>query len=225
MATFSSARSVAGRSAPMPPARSVRAWPDDPIVIPGRGLQFPRQLPFQRWISIGRQLSEICSSTAWCLGDWLIYGEVSYHSRYREAIEQTSLDYQTLRNYAWVAKRFPLSRRRDTLSFGHHAEVTALAEAEQDFWLRKAEELAWSVKQLRSEVRASLKERSVKDDGRIQPGSNERSGHSTIRLSIHVSSGQLEHCRAAAQRAGLSVDEWVVLALEQAARLALALCA
>jgi predicted HicB family RNase H-like nuclease len=220
MATFSSVRSVAGQSAPMPPARSVRAWPDDPIVVPGRGLQFPRQLPFQRWVSIGRQLSEVCTSTAWCLGDWLIYGEVSYHSRYREAIEQTSLDYQTLRNYAWVAKRFPFSRRRGALSFGHHAEVTALPEAEQDFWLRKAEELAWSVKQLRHEVRASLKERSVRGGGQMQPGS----GNSTVRLSIHVSSGQLEHCRAAAQRAGLSVDEWVVLALEQAARRALALC-
>jgi hypothetical protein len=221
MATLSSARNLAGQPAPMPRARSVRAWPDDPIVVPGRGLQLPRQLPFQRWLSIGRQLSEIYTSSAWCLGDWLIYGELSYNGRYRDAIEQTSLDYQTLRNYAWVARRFQLPRRRDTLSFGHHAEVAALPDAEQDFWLRKAEELAWPVKQLRHEVRASLKERSVKDDGQIQSGSDEQFRHSTIRLSINVSSDQLEDCRAAAQRVGLSVDEWVVLALRQAARLAL----
>ena len=70
---------------------------------------------------------------AWCLGDWLVFGEQAYAGRYRQAIERTSLDYQTLGNYAWVAKRFSLSRRRDELSFGHHSEVAALPEPEQDF--------------------------------------------------------------------------------------------
>ncbi len=32
---------------------------------------------------------------------------------------------------AWVARRFPVSRRRDTVSFQHHAEVAALPEPEQ----------------------------------------------------------------------------------------------
>jgi hypothetical protein len=64
---------------------------------------------------------------------WLIHGENAYSGRYRDAIEQTSLDYQTLRNYAWVARSLPLSRRRDTLSFAHHAEVARPPECEQDF--------------------------------------------------------------------------------------------
>lgn len=46
---------------------------------------------------------------------------------------------------AWVARRFGKSRRRDTLHFSHHAEVAALAEPEQDFWLRKAEAHNWPV--------------------------------------------------------------------------------
>jgi hypothetical protein len=54
-----------------------------------------------------------------------------------------------------------MSRRRDTLSFGHHAEVAAIAEPEQDYWLRKAEKHHWPVKRLRREVRASLAERSA----------------------------------------------------------------
>src|SRR6266536_1438757 len=61
------------------------------------------------------------------MGAWLAHGQAAYRSRYRTAIEQTGLDYQTLRNYAWVAGRFELSRRRDTLSFGRHAEAAALA--------------------------------------------------------------------------------------------------
>src|SRR6266498_3549626 len=53
--------------------------------------------PRGRHGSIARQLSVAVSSSAWCLGDWLRYGEAAYASRYRDAIQQTSLDYQTLR--------------------------------------------------------------------------------------------------------------------------------
>src|SRR6266496_2626132 len=131
------------------------------FVAPRIGLDLPGRLGFGMWLRIGRQLEAVASSSAWCLGDWLSYGRAAYAGRYRDAVEQTSLDYQTLRNYAWVAGRFPLSRRRDTLSFGHHAEVAALPEPEQDFWLRKAGDLGWSRNHLRREVRASLRERQA----------------------------------------------------------------
>jgi hypothetical protein len=128
--------------------------------MPRTGLEFPARMSFDKWLHIGRMLSAVNTSAAWCLGDWLVFGETAYNGRYRDAIEQTSLDYQTLRNYAWVARRFPLFRRRDTLSFGHHAEVAALSEPEQDFWLRKAETLGWSRNKLRREVKSSLRERA-----------------------------------------------------------------
>lgn len=158
------------------PAHALAAAPPDragavEVIVPKKGLLLPRQLPFQAWLSIGSQLSAVANSSAWCLGDWLAYGETAYNGRYRDAIERTSLDYQTLRNYAWVARSFELSRRRDTLSFGHHAEVAALPEVEQDFWLRKAEELDWSRNQLRREVRASLKERGSQRAGQPANGS------------------------------------------------------
>lgn len=203
-------------------ATSLRAQPSDVRVIPKRGLQFPSQLSFERWLSVGKRLSDIYTSSAWCLGDWLTYGEAAYEGRYREAIEQTSLDYQTLRNYAWVVKRFPLSRRRDRLAFGHHAEVAALPEVEQEFWLRKAEELGWPVKQLRREVRQSLTERSA-DHYRSQNGtgqgdvpSNAQPG--TVTLQVHLTPMQLQACRAAADRVSLTTQDWAVLTLEEAAR-------
>jgi len=102
------------------------------VVLPRLGLVFPRRLPFEAWLGVGARLSAVATSSAWCLGDWLIYGRAAYGGRYREAIGRTGLDYQTLRNCAWVAGRFELSRRRDTLSFGHHAELAALPGAEQD---------------------------------------------------------------------------------------------
>jgi hypothetical protein len=179
------------------------------IVAPRNGLQLPQRLSFENWLNIGKQLSAISTSSAWCLGDWLAYGIEAFSGRYRSAVEETSLDYQTLRNYVWVAKRFPLSRRRDTLSFGHHAEVAALAEPEQDFWLRKAEEFGWPMKQLRREVRASLRER--------EPGSESSPGESEY-LDIRINPDQLKTCQRAATNAGLDVEEWIVMTLTKVAR-------
>jgi hypothetical protein len=220
MTRFSATR----RETEQPPALSqstsrARAHADTPIIMPRNGLHLQPRISYEKWLAIGRQLSRIHTSAAWCLGDWLVYGEAAYNGRYREAIEQTSLDYQTLRNYAWVVKRFPLARRRDTLSFGHHAEVAALPEPEQDYWLNKAEEFSWSVKQLRREVRASLKERSDGTDERTADAAD--GGYQRlykVRLEIGLSPGQLETCQAAADRARLSLEAWMSLALEHAVR-------
>lgn len=204
------------------PGRSLSDRYGPPMLIPRKGLQLPERLPFDKWLSIGSQLSDVCTSSAWCLGDWLVYGEEAYAGRYRDAIEQTSLDYQTLRNYAWVVRRFSLSRRRDTLSFGHHAEVAALSEPEQDFWLRKAEEFGWSVKRLRREVRTSLAERLASGDRQPEDDlARRRREWSMASLEIRIAPEKLELCQAAAVRAGLSMEAWAALALEQAARYAL----
>lgn len=221
MTASSTELQVVAQSALTRPKRGLSAQYGDLILIPRKGLQLPRRLPFESWLIIGRELSEICTSSAWCLGDWLVYGEETYAGRYRDAIEQTSLDYQTLRNYAWVVKRFSPSRRRDTLSFGHHAEVAALPEPEQDFWLRKAEEVRWSVKRLRREVRTSLMERSVSGDRQDEDAADRgQQEWSMASLEIRIAPEQLELCQAAAERAGLSMDVWVALALKQAARYA-----
>lgn len=103
------------------------------------GLSFPDEMPFDSWRELGSRVALVANCSAWWLGDWLLYGEQAYGDRYEQAIADTSLGYQTLRNYAWVARKFPMSRRRDTLSFGHHAEVAALLDDEQDAWLARAE--------------------------------------------------------------------------------------
>lgn len=190
------------------------------FVLPRKGLQLPLRMPFERWVVIGRQLSSVDTSFAWCLGDWLIYGEAAYDGRYRDAIEQTSLDYQTLRNYAWVARRFSMSRRRDSLSFGHHAEVAALPEPEQDFWLRTAEKLGWSRNRLRREVRASLSERAAADDS-AQPAeedAKEWDPRPNVHVNIHLTSEQSRLYEGAASRLGLPLEEWIIRTLESAVR-------
>ena len=202
-------------------AAMARPAPHGRIVIPRIGLEFPRQLPFEAWLAVGTQLAVVAGSSAWCLGDWLVYGQAAYGSRYREAAERTGLDYQTLRNYAWVAGRFKLSRRRDTLSFGHHAEVAALPEPEQDYWLRKAEEFGWSTTRLRREVRASLAERRPEPLG-PEPGPAHRPGRCQddgrqLTVRVTLTPAQLALCEQAARSHGITLHLWAARALEQAA--------
>lgn len=198
-------------------------------VISRKGLQLTERLPFEKWSAIGAQLANHATSVAWCLGDWLVYGEKVYSDRYRDAIKQTSMDYQTLRNYAWVARRFSLSRRRDRLSFGHHAEVAGLPAPEQDFWLRKAEEKTWSRNRLRREVRASLRERknieTTKEPGILQAPDESAPDtadgqiqYSAFNLNVHISPEQMTICKSAADSQGMKLEEWILRALEEAAR-------
>lgn len=196
------------------------------------GMVFPQNLSERSWEQIGANLRELVNSSAWWLADWLIYGEATYGwRRYKEAVERTGLDYQTLRNYAWVARRFEHDRRRDSLSFAHHAEVTRLSPPEQDYWLRKAEQQKWSRNELRRAVRASLAVQSDQaqlpdsagDGGQdaatgTAPQAAGQGGSKVTTLTIELSAGQLEYCSKAAAAHGLPVDKWVARILESAER-------
>jgi hypothetical protein len=170
------------------------------------GLQFPAKVDYRDWERAGEQLARIADSSTWCLGDWLVYGQAEYSDRYQRAIEQAGLDYQTLRNYAWVARKFDGVRRRSRLSFQHHAEVAALPEAEQDRWLELAETHGWSRNQLRRYVREDRLRGEI-------PAPREVSEMSQMTVPVdHVS-----RWREAAERAGVRFEHWVVVTLNDAA--------
>ncbi len=203
---------------------------DNSIALKRSGLVISGPISFHRWELAGHRLISFAESTAWWIADWLAYGESSFHDRYREAVERTSLSYQTLRNYTWVARRFDLSRRRDNLSFGHHAEVAALEPPEQDYWLRKAEELGWSRNQLRSNVRASLKERKTDEDANspqerlpmeadvnAEPTGQSRITPTRNSLILRLTPEQVEQFAVVANAQELQVDEWAIQVLELAA--------
>jgi hypothetical protein len=170
------------------------------------GLCFPeRMLEFDDWQVTGARIARMASSSAWYLGDWLIYGEAHYADRYRHAVETVGLNYQTLRNYAWVARRFPLSRRRDKLSFNHHMEVAKLSVDDQDWWLDRAVKQGWSVQELRR--RLKQKHEGVEQNGRSQ----------RVVPKINADEDRLERWHAAARQASTTFDYWVVASLDYAA--------
>ncbi len=156
------------------------------------------------WRNLGRQIFVISDSSAWWLGDWLIYGQSQYPDRYKRAIAETSLDYQTLRNYAWIARQFAPSRRREKLSFQHHAEVASLDAGEQDDWLNKAEQGGWS----RNELRRQVRERKAKN-GHIEK---------VFHIQMNVVADQKQLWQEAAEGAEQDLLGWMVTILDHAAK-------
>jgi hypothetical protein len=173
------------------------------------GLQIPDELAFEDWERAGCQLSGIVNSSSWWLGDWLAYGKEHYSDRYERGILAAGLQYQTLRNYAWVARRFELSRRRAALSFQHHAEVASLPVEDQEQWLDRAEKLKWTTKQLREGIRLA-REQQVQD---VEPDQAPR--------RLVVPGSHLQRWRRAAVQSGTDLQQWVLTTLDQAAAMAL----
>ncbi|MFE3180507.1 LmbU family transcriptional regulator [Streptomyces violascens] len=165
-------------------------------------------VPISTWRELGEEIFRISESSTWWLGDWLLYGRDKYPERYKKAIAETSLDYQTLRNYAWIARRFEPSRRREGLSFQHHVEVAALAADEQDLWLDRAQQLDWSRNELRVRLRAS---RARKGLERTSP----------LPIKIDVEPAKKAHWEHAANQANVNLSDWIKSSLDNAAQIAL----
>jgi hypothetical protein len=171
-------------------------------IIPSRtGARFDALLSFETWQEFGARIATHANASSWWIGDWMVFGQAKYGRRYKQAMGVTRLDYQTLRNYAVVARRFEMSRRRDDLSFQHHAEVCALTDAEQDRWLARAAEGRWTRTELRRRVRA---------------GRDREADTQMVRFTLP--SARLDAWREAARLANLGFEAWVVRALDDAAR-------
>ncbi len=84
-----------------------------------------------------------------------MYGNAKFGERYARAAKITGYDTQTLMNMVYVASRFPISRRREELSWSHHETLAAVDVADQDHWLDQAVSNRWSVADLRTMVRAA----------------------------------------------------------------------
>ncbi|MEV8364469.1 novobiocin biosynthesis transcriptional regulator NovE [Streptomyces niveus] len=166
-------------------------------------LRIPRDLSLEAWCRLGGRILAVCDSSVWWIGDWLVFGQNQYGDRYRRAMKETKLDYQTLRNYAWVARKFEPSRRRDSLTFQHHMEVAALSEAEQDHWLDFAVRLNWSRNELRKQIRASLS--GEEDDLRCQ-----------VQLNLQLDELRLERWREAARGSNLTLTDWILSVVDGA---------
>ncbi len=172
------------------------------------GLEIEPNLSFEAWQRAGGQLAGVVDSSCWWLGDWLVYGKDHYAERYQLGIKTAGLKYQTLRNYAWVSRRFEMRRRRSALTFQHHAEVASLPFDQQERWLNEAERHGWSTKQLRHAVKAD-------DAGAVKPDRLE------VPRQLALPEHRIEVWHKAAELVGVDFEKWVLVTLDSAAGQAL----
>jgi hypothetical protein len=137
------------------PSRRAEGSPAHRIGLTPVSWQADGNLKPHEWIDQGRRLGLVGRGNGWWIGDWVRYGNATYGGRYVRAARVTGYDVQTLMNFAYVASRFEISRRREGLSWSHHTELAALEAEEQEHWLDRAEADHFSVDSLRSELRAA----------------------------------------------------------------------
>jgi hypothetical protein len=116
-----------------------------------------RPLPLGDWINYGRRFGTVGRACGWWIGDWLNFGNVAYGEKYSRAARVSKYDVQTLMNMAYVASRFEISRRRENISWSHHAELAALPQELQNKWLDHIEANRLTVRDLRQEMRRERK--------------------------------------------------------------------
>jgi hypothetical protein len=103
----------------------------------------PASLSTEGWLQTGDAIRALERATPWLWADWYLAGGDTRIL----PLGWDGPERRTLENYAAVAKRFPISRRRELISFKHHAELVALPESMQD------ELLDWCASPQRPSVR------------------------------------------------------------------------
>ena len=122
-----------------------------PFRLQPLGLQVVGTPTYEQWEAYGGVLWTLGQAAQWAIGDWIEYGEATYGEKYTQAEALTKRSPDSLMNLAYVARRFPISRRRENLGWSFHAEVASLTPEEADAVLTRAEAEGWSRADVRTE--------------------------------------------------------------------------
>jgi hypothetical protein len=122
-------------------------------------LSLPEGMEYGQWRDVGMMYARLGKAVQFWLGDWMLYGENKYGEEFAQACSETGYSEESLRGFLWVASRIPPNVRRSTLSWSHH-QVVAGSEYPASF-LDSAEQLKWSVRELREAVKGPPKPKAV----------------------------------------------------------------
>lgn len=102
----------------------------------------------------------------WVMGDFILLVERRFPEEASQLVESLDIAPASKSQYARVAERVPMARRREELSWSHHRSIVALEPALQDEWLAKASESNWTRNELESQMRGESEPRTrvVGDD-------------------------------------------------------------
>ncbi len=110
-------------------------------------------LPASQAEAIGMLLGRMHMSVRFAIGDWLLFIEQVYPTRWSQMAEVLNMSERTCSDYMRVSQQVPRSRRRPKLDWSQHRAVAALPPPEQKEWLKKAEDEQMSHHALRDALR------------------------------------------------------------------------
>lgn len=175
MALALSQSSVSSPAAPTAESRSPDV-PNESAELTRVGWTPASDIGLAEWSALGRRFGEIGRCSQWWLGDWISYGNAKFGERYSRAVKLTGYDVQSLMNMVYVASRYEISRRRENLSWSHHATLAPLDVPSQEHWLERAIADRLSVADLRVELRGrrqAAKDRALAAPPRERPAAGE----------------------------------------------------
>lgn len=155
------------------------------------GLTFKAEITPAEWYETALAIQKFDGKLQWYLGDLAVYAESPVtgwgESKYADLVAATGYDYNTMKRFAVVARRFPTLFRETlleqgararpiTLSWSHFSTVTALDDNFAAYWLQKAADNAWGRDKLREEIRKWREER-----GEIAEKEEEPIGHTSFK--------------------------------------------
>ena len=97
------------------------------------------------------------------IGDLVAYADSrkEWKDKLDQAIAMTGLALQTLHNLGYISRKIEEPERRLAQSVAHADAVAPLARQEQTKWLSKSRTEGWSVRELRTEIRASSRRKVI----------------------------------------------------------------
>jgi len=113
------------------------------------GLEAVGNPSFEQWEDVGKFIKKSDKCVQFWLGDWVNYGEYRWGEKYSQALDETTYEQHALENMASVARKVESSRRREELSYSHHAEVASLTPDKQEKILDLAEKENLTVQEVR----------------------------------------------------------------------------
>lgn len=105
------------------------------------------------WRAAGAAIALVGEAYQWLVGDWLTIGEHRWGRSYQEAAAALGLEYNTVKDWAWVAANVDLSIRTDKLPWSAHRLIASIeSDDDKRAWLAAAADNGWSVARLRAEL-------------------------------------------------------------------------
>lgn len=145
---------------PAEPA-AIDIFNDNRFEVVERGLVIDEPLSFEEYQCIWRTLEQFDYSLPWLIGDLLGYGELTYGEMYSQILGSETGEYNetchfkpgTLRDYKYVANRFPVSSRLYALPWSYYQTVAGLEHSQAMALLQHCEEHGLKRAELRQQAR------------------------------------------------------------------------